>query len=135
MLRAPPVRQRKRSSRLKTLRSLKLQYYYQTTIRGYSRFSNAGENMAIDEKAAAEQIMTAVRAAAPGRGVGAGAGAGAGAMAMPGDFCTIWPQAKPVLEFVAGIAAFIPGVGTVAGGVLKGLIAVGDQISGQVCKK
>ena len=50
-----------------------------------------------------------------------------------GDFCRIWPRAKPVLEFLAGIAAFIPGAGVVAAGVLKALIKVGDQVAEQIC--
>jgi hypothetical protein len=81
--------------------------------------------VAIDERTAADQITATVLAM---RGP-------AGAEAMPQDFCTIWPQAKPILDFLAGIAAFIPGLGQVAGRVLKGLITVGDQISQQVCKK
>jgi hypothetical protein len=82
--------------------------------------------MAIDEKAAANTIVAAVHATRPHAGAAA---------AMPADFCTIWPQAKPILELLSGIASIIPGLGTVAGGVLKGLITVGDQISAQVCKK
>jgi hypothetical protein len=82
--------------------------------------------MAIDEKAAAHTIVAAVQAMKPAHAAAAG---------MPADFCTIWPQAKPILELLSGLASIIPGLGSVAGGVLKGLIAVGDQISAQVCKK
>jgi len=90
--------------------------------------------MAIDERAAANQIMAAVQALqAPGGAEALQAPGGAAAPSQ--DFCAIWPQAKPILGFLAGIAAFIPGLGQVAGGVLKGLITVGDQISAQVCKK
>ena len=50
------------------------------------------------------------------------------------DFCTVWPKAKPILELLAGIAILIPGVGTTAGAVLKGLIKVADQLSAEICK-
>lgn len=51
----------------------------------------------------------------------------------PGDFCGIWPKAKPILELLAGIAIFIPGAGATAGAVLQGLIKIGDQLSSQLC--
>jgi len=56
------------------------------------------------------------------------------AAAKPSDFCGIWPKAKPVLEFLAGIVVFIPGAGATAGAVLTGLIKVGDQVAAQICK-
>jgi len=56
------------------------------------------------------------------------------AAAKPADFCTIWPKAKPILEFLAGVVIFIPGAGATAGAVLTGLIKVGDQVAAQVCK-
>lgn len=52
----------------------------------------------------------------------------------PGDFCALWPKAKPILDVVAGLVILIPGLGAVAAGVLKGLIKVGDQIAAEVCK-
>jgi hypothetical protein len=81
--------------------------------------------MALDAKSAANQIVASFEAAAP-EGVRVGA---------PKDFCTIWPQAKPILELLAGIVILIPGMGQVAAGVLRGLIAVGEQIASEVCKK
>ena len=57
------------------------------------------------------------------------------AMAVkPSDFCGLWPQAKPILELLAGVAIFIPGVGATAGAVLQGLVKVGDQVAAQMCK-
>jgi hypothetical protein len=45
------------------------------------------------------------------------------AMAVkPRDFCGLWPQAKPILEMLAGVAIFILGAGATAGAVLQGLI-------------
>jgi hypothetical protein len=86
--------------------------------------------MALDAKQLANEIAANVHA------VTATASKTAGAAAAPGvgDFCTIWPKAKPVLELVAGIVIFIPGAGTTAGAVLQGLLKVGDQISAEVCK-
>lgn len=55
------------------------------------------------------------------------------AAVTPSDFCTLWPQAKPVLEFLAGVVIFIPGAGATAGAVLQGLIKVGDQVAAQMC--
>ena len=94
-------------------------------------YAPSGDNaMALDAKQLANEIAANVHA------VTAAASKTAGAAAAPGvgDFCTIWPKAKPVLELVAGIVIFIPGAGTTAGAVLQGLLKVGDQISAEVCK-
>ncbi len=48
-------------------------------------------------------------------------------------FCAIWPKVKPILEMISGIAAFIPGVGSTAGAVLKGLLQIGDRIAKEAC--
>jgi hypothetical protein len=56
-----------------------------------------------------------------------------GGAAPSANFCTIWPEAKPILQVVAGIAIFIPGVGAAAGPVLTSLIAVGDSVFQQTC--
>ena len=90
--------------------------------------------MALDAQQLANEIAAnvhAATAAAPKPTTPAGA-----AMALPtgADFCEIWPKAKPILELLAGIAIIIPGAGATAGGVLQGLIKVGDQISSEVCK-
>ena len=61
------------------------------------------------------------------------AAAATAAAIAPGDFCALWAKAKPILDVVSGIIIFIPGLGAVAGGVLKGLIKVGDQIAAEVC--
>jgi hypothetical protein len=50
-----------------------------------------------------------------------------------GDFCSIWPGAKPILQGLAGIAAIIPGYGTTAAAALAALITVGDQIYKGTC--
>jgi len=55
-------------------------------------------------------------------------------MAAQADFCTVWPTAKPILQAVAGVIGFIPGVGAGAGPVLNALITVGDQVYGATCK-
>jgi hypothetical protein len=106
-----------------------------------SLFGTREGKMALDSKRLAMDIAENVRAAAaahpaPSSGFAPGArGETAGASAAAsGDFCSIWPKAKPVLELVAGVVNFIPGAGTTAGGVLQGLIKVGDQISAEVCK-
>ncbi|WP_152535866.1 hypothetical protein [Bradyrhizobium sp. Ai1a-2] len=84
--------------------------------------------MSLDAKQLAQEITQTVRAAAAAHPAG-----GAAAEAVGGDFCSIWPKAKPVLELLAGIVAFIPGLGATAGAVLQGLIKVGDKIAEQAC--
>ncbi len=86
--------------------------------------------MPLDTKQLAQDIAENVRAVAAAHS----AGGGATAAPVSGDFCSIWPQAKPVLELVAGVVIFIPGAGTTAGAVLQSLIKVGDQVSADVCK-
>jgi hypothetical protein len=51
------------------------------------------------------------------------------------DFCSLWPEAKPILQAVGGIIAFIPGIGAGAGPIMNALISVGDQIYNTTCKK
>jgi hypothetical protein len=87
------------------------------------------KTMPLDSKQLAKDIAANVRA------VTAAHSADDAATAAPvGDFCSIWPKAKPVLELVAGVVIFIPGAGTTAGAVLQSLIKVGDQVSADVCK-
>ena len=50
--------------------------------------------------------------------------------ASPGDFCKIWPKAKPIL---AAASTFIFLLGPQAGAVLNGLIKIGDEIFSQSC--
>jgi uncharacterized membrane protein YjjB (DUF3815 family) len=90
--------------------------------------------MPLDAQQLANDIAGNVRAVTTAQLQAQAAGAGAAAAPVSGDFCSIWPKAKPVLELVAGIVIFIPGAGTTAGGVLQGLIKVGDQISTEVCR-
>jgi hypothetical protein len=61
--------------------------------------------------------------------------AAAAAPPVPGpqDFCKVWPQAKPVLQAVSGIIAFIPGFGQAAGAALAALLTVGDQVYNGTC--
>ncbi len=80
--------------------------------------------MAIESKAAADEIMAAYEATVPAGGRGA----------MPADFCKIWPQAKPILELLSSVVLLIPGLGAVAAGVLRGLIGIGDKIAADICK-
>jgi hypothetical protein len=86
--------------------------------------------MPLDAKQLAADITENVRAAAAAHP----AGSDATVASVDADFCSIWPKAKPVLELVAGVVMFIPGAGTTAGAVLKGLLMVGDQVSAEVCK-
>jgi len=80
--------------------------------------------MALSARTAVDEVMAAYEAAVPrDRRTG-----------FPQDFCRLWPQAKPILEFLSGIAVLIPGLGSVAGGILKGLIAVGDKLAEETCK-
>ena len=92
--------------------------------------------MPLDSKQLAQDIANNVRAVTAARSTGGGAATapvGGAAAPVSGDFCSIWPQAKPVLELVAGFVIFIPGAGTTAGAVLQSLIKVGDQVSADVC--
>jgi hypothetical protein len=88
---------------------------------------------AFDAAACAAIINTELRQA---EAAAAPAGASAQAAAIGGaDFCAIWPKVKPILELVSGIAGFIPGLGTAAGAVLKGLLQIGDKIAAETCGK
>jgi hypothetical protein len=87
--------------------------------------------MAFDAKSLATDIVAEVAAT---QKVSASKGAAPLTAVGPNDFCNIWPKAKPVLELVSGVIGFIPGAGSTAGAVLLGLIKVGDQIAGQLCK-
>src|SRR5271170_421396 len=58
---------------------------------------------------------------------------GPGIMAAPQNFCTVWPVAKPILQLVAGLAPFIPGVGAAAGAALTALIAAGQAVYDRTC--
>lgn len=83
--------------------------------------------MSIDANSIAATVLEGVAEKSPEE---AHAMAGGGGTA---EFCRIWPRAKPILEFLAGVVVFIPGAGAVAGGVLTGLIKVGDQVAAQLC--
>ena len=57
-----------------------------------------------------------------------------GAAGAATDFCTVWPNAKPVLQTLAGIAVGrIPGQGTAAAAALTALLAAGQAIFDQTC--
>jgi hypothetical protein len=56
-----------------------------------------------------------------------------GTQGAPLDFCEIWPTAKPILQMIAGIAPFIPGVGVAAGGTISALTAVGQAFFDKEC--
>jgi hypothetical protein len=57
-----------------------------------------------------------------------------GAQGAPLDFCQIWPTAKPLLQMIAGVAPFIPGVGTAAAGTITALTAVGEAFFDKECR-
>jgi hypothetical protein len=58
---------------------------------------------------------------------------GAAAFAAGADFCSIWPPAKPVLQAVAGVIAFIPGFGAAAAAALTALVAAGQGVYDSTC--
>jgi hypothetical protein len=89
---------------------------------------------AFDAKAAAALINAELKQQEKVAAAAAPAGAVA-AMGAGVDFCAIWPKVKPILETIAGIAAFIPGIGSTAGAVLKGLLQIGDKIAAETCGK
>ena len=91
--------------------------------------------MSSDSKTAAQLVMKGYNEVAASAAVTAAPAAAAAVMA-PQNFCNLWPKAKPVLQLVVGIIGFlpIPGGGIVAGGILNGLITLGDQIYEQTCK-
>jgi hypothetical protein len=85
--------------------------------------------MALDAKKLADDIVKEVAATQ------AKTGFAAVQAVSPADFCGIWAKAKPILDLLSGVVIFIPGAGTTAGAVLKGLIQVGDTIATQMnCK-
>lgn len=49
------------------------------------------------------------------------------------EFCTIWPEAEPLLKLLLNFVAFIPNAGPPAATVIKGLIAAGDAVRDQIC--
>lgn len=53
--------------------------------------------------------------------------------AAPVDFCSIWPTAKPILQTLAGLVVFIPGVGPGAGAALTALVAAGTAVYEKTC--
>jgi hypothetical protein len=92
--------------------------------------------MAIDSNSAAQLILkgySELSASTPGSGPAAATAAGPAAAAP--DFCALWPKAKPILQVLVGIIAIvpIPGGGIVGGGILNGLITLGDQIFKDKC--
>lgn len=87
--------------------------------------------MTVNAQAVAQHINAELQGLATQRLAAGEALAAAG----PADtFCSVWPQAKPILVFVAGIAALIPGLGATAAAVLNGLIKVGDATAAETCK-
>jgi hypothetical protein len=96
--------------------------------------------MTLDAKQLATVIEHSVAAAVPPHTHAATTAGGVAhvattsGVAVSTSFCSIWVQAKPVLELVSGIVTWIPGAGVTAGAVLAGLIKIGDQISAEVCK-
>ncbi len=55
------------------------------------------------------------------------------ALAAP-EFCAIWAQAKPILLALASFIVIIPGFGASAAAVLRGLVAVADEIAKHTCR-
>jgi hypothetical protein len=88
--------------------------------------------MAIDSNSAAQLIIKGYSDF--NASVTAARTAPAAAPAAP-DFCALWPKAKPILQVLVGIIAIlpIPGGGAIGGGILNGLITLGDQIFKDKC--
>jgi hypothetical protein len=61
------------------------------------------------------------------------AAAAAAAAPTAGDFCTVWPTVKPILQALSGIITLIPGFGPTAAAALTALLTVGDQIFKGTC--
>jgi hypothetical protein len=57
------------------------------------------------------------------------------ALSIETQFCSIWPQADPIIKLVAKYVAYIPGVGSAASGILTGLDEAGNALAGIVCPK
>lgn len=92
--------------------------------------------MAIEATAAAREIMASVRAVQATQPASAAAAAAAVIPTVnTNDFCTVWPQARPILQMLVSIVAFIPGLGSVAAGVLQGLLRIGDMLSAELCQR
>jgi hypothetical protein len=53
--------------------------------------------------------------------------------AMQDTFCTGWPHAEPLLQNAAALVAWYPHYGGLASVILKGLLAIGDDIYKQGC--
>ena len=90
--------------------------------------------MAIDSNSAAQLILRGYSEVRTSAAAGPAAGPAAAAAGAP-DFCALWPKAKPILQVLVGIIAIvpIPGGGVVGGGILNGLIVLGDQIFKDKC--
>jgi hypothetical protein len=71
-------------------------------------------------QAEARAVIEQSLAASPGAATGA-------------NFCSVWPEAKPILQLLSGIVFFIPGAGAAAAPILVSLIAVGDSVFQQTC--
>lgn len=89
--------------------------------------------MAIDSNTAAQLVLKGYGEFNAGVATAA-ARPDAAAAAAP-DFCALWPKAKPILQVLVGIIAIlpIPGGGAIGGGILNGLITLGDQIFKDKC--
>jgi hypothetical protein len=86
--------------------------------------------MAIDSNSAAQLVLQGYN----DFNAGEAAAQSAAAAAAP-DFCILWPKAKPILQVLVGIIAIlpIPGGGAIGGGILNGLVTLGDQIFRDKC--
>jgi hypothetical protein len=49
------------------------------------------------------------------------------------DFCTVWPEAVPLLTLLSQFVGFIPGAGMIGATVLSGLLTAGSTAHGQLC--
>ncbi|MFZ5690316.1 MAG: hypothetical protein ACOY5F_03585 [Pseudomonadota bacterium] len=89
--------------------------------------------MAIDSNTAAQLVIKGYSEFSSG--VAAAAARPEAAAAAAPDFCALWPKAKPILQVLVGIIAIlpIPGGGAIGGGILNGLITLGDQIFKDKC--
>ena len=91
--------------------------------------------MADLSRSAAQELRSVINQsmAAPPAAAAAPPAAAAAPAAVQTDFCTVWPEAKPILQLLSGVVGLIPGAGTGAGVALTALITAGQAVYDQTC--
>lgn len=60
-------------------------------------------------------------------------GAAMGSSSIQDTFCASFKDAEPLLQQMAALVAWWPSYGTIAAAILKGLLALGDEIYATGC--